>query len=132
MRYMLDTNICICLLRGQPKKVLNRLAKEDVGNVVMSCLTLAELRHGLEMQRAQVRKNDEAAFEALLQDIPAIGFDQEAAKAFGILAATGKLRRSQAVDNLIAAHAISQRAVLVTNIEKDFKGYPGLVVENWT
>jgi tRNA(fMet)-specific endonuclease VapC len=48
------------------------------------------------------------------------------------LAATGKLRRSRAVDNLIAAHAISQQAVLVTNIEKDFKGYPGLVVENWT
>jgi tRNA(fMet)-specific endonuclease VapC len=97
----------------------------------MSCLSLAELRHGLEMQRAQVRKKDEAAFEALLQDIPALGFDQDAAKAFGILAATGKLKRSQAIDNLIAAHAISQRAVLVTNNEKDFKGYPGLTVENW-
>ena len=131
MLYMLDTNICIYLLKGQPQKVLDRLAQEDVGNVVMSCLTLAELRHGLEIQRAQVRKKDEAAFEALLQDIPALDFDQDAAKAFGILAATGKLRRSHAIDNLIAAHAISQQAILVTNNEKDFKGYAGLVVENW-
>ncbi|MDP1567968.1 MAG: type II toxin-antitoxin system VapC family toxin [Hydrogenophaga sp.] len=131
MLYMLDTNICIYLLKGLPQKVLDRLAKEDVGSVVMSSLTLAELRHGLEMQRAPVRKKDEAAFEALLQDIPALDFDQDAAKAFGILAATGKLRRSQAIDNLIAAHAISRQAVLVTNNEKDFKDYPGLVVENW-
>ena len=131
MRYMLDTNTCIYLLKGQPQKVLDRLAKEDVGNVVMSCLTLAELRHGLEMQRAQVRKKDQAALQALLQDIPPLGFDEDAAIAFGVLAATGKLRRSQAVDNLIAAHAISQQAVLVTNNEQDFKGYPGLMLENW-
>ena len=66
-----------------------------------------------------------------MQDIPALAFDRDAAKAFGILASSGKLKRSQAIDNLVAAHAISQQAVLVTNNEKDFSGYPGLSVENW-
>jgi tRNA(fMet)-specific endonuclease VapC len=131
MLFMLDTNICIYLLKGQPQKVFDRLALQDYGSVVMSCLTLAELRHGIELQAAKVRKSDDAALKSLLQDIPALAFDADAAQAFGILASTGKLKRNQAVDNLIAAHAISRDAVLVTNNEKDFKGYAGLTVENW-
>jgi tRNA(fMet)-specific endonuclease VapC len=131
MLFMLDTNICIYLLKGQPQKVFDRLALQDYGSVVMSCLTLAELRHGIELQAAKVRKSDDAALKSLLQDIPALAFDADAAQAFGILANTGKLKRNQAVDNLIAAHAISRNAVLVTNNEKDFRGNPGLTVENW-
>jgi tRNA(fMet)-specific endonuclease VapC len=132
MVYMLDTNICIYLLKGQALKVIARLEEQDVGSAVMSCLTLAELRHGVERQPVQVRKSDTAALNALLQDIPALDFDKDAAHAFGVLASGSKLKRNQAVDNLIAAHAISLQAVLVTNNAKDFKGYPGLVVENWT
>lgn len=131
MVYMLDTNICIYLLRGQAPKVIARLEEQDVGSVVMSCLTLAELRHGVERQPVRVRKSDTVAMNALLRDIPALDFDKDAAHAFGVLASGSKLKRNQAVDNLIAAHAISLQAVLVTNNGKDFKGYPGLVVENW-
>ena len=131
MLFMLDTNICIYLLKGQPQKVFDRLALQNHGSVVMSCLTLAELRHGVELQATKIRKNDDAALKALLQDIPALAFDADAAQAFGVLASTGKLKRNQATDNLIAAHAISRSAVLVTHNEKDFKGYLGLTVENW-
>lgn len=131
MLFMLDTNICIYLLKGQPKKVFDRLALQDHGNVVMSCLTLAQLRHGVEVQTVKARKSDDAALKSLLQDIPALAFDADAAQAFGILASTGQLKRNQAVDNLIAAHAISRSAILVTNNEKDFKDYAGLKVENW-
>ena len=131
MLIMLDTNICIYLLKGQPKKVFDRLALQDHGRVVMSCLTLAELRHGVEVQTVKAKKSDDAALKSLLQDIPALAFDADAAHAFGVLASTGQLKRNQAVDNLIAAHAISRNAVLVTNNEKDFRGYPGLTVENW-
>ena len=131
MLFMLDTNICIYLLKGQPQRAFDRLALQDHGNVVMSCLTLAELRHGVELQATKTRKNDDAALKSLLQDIPALAFDADAAQAFGVLASTGKLKRNQSIDNLIAAHAISRSAVLVTNNEKDFKGYPGLTVENW-
>lgn len=131
MLFLLDTNICTYLLKGQPQKVFDRLALQDHGTVVMSCLTLAELRHGVELQAKNVRKSDDAALKSLLHEIPALAFDADAAQAFGVLASAGKLKRNQAVDNLIAAHAISRKAVLVTNNEKDFKGYPGLTVENW-
>ena len=58
-------------------------------------------------------------------------FDAAAAVSYGILRAAVPRRQINAMDRLIAAHAISQQAVLVTNNEKDFKGYPGLTVENW-
>lgn len=129
---MLDTNICIYLLTGRPQKVFDRLARQDHGSVVMSCLTLAELEHGVAVQGAKSKARDQAALESLLLDIPALPFDTVAARAFGVLAAASKLKRNQAIDNLIAAHAISQDAVLVTNNEKDFKAYAGLKVENWS
>ena len=131
MRYMLDTNICIYLLKGNPKSVFERLAQEDFGDVFMSCLTLAELRRGVSSQSGSTQKNDEAALKTLQQDIIALDFDASAAHAFGVLGANCTLKRNRAIDNLIAAHAISQQAVLVTNNEKDFKSYPGLKIENW-
>lgn len=131
MRYMLDTNICIYLLKGQPQIVLKRLAQQDFGDVVMSCLSLAELQRGIRRQTGGTQEADEAALELLLQDVLALDFDASAAHAFGVLGSSATLKRGKAIDNLIAAHAISQGATLVTNNEKDFKGYPGLLVENW-
>ena len=131
MRYMLDTNICIYLLKGHPQSVLKRLAQQDFGDVVMSCLSLAELRRGVGQQSGDTQKADEAALQLLLQDVMALDFDAGAAHAFGVLGSNATLKRGKAIDNLIAAHAISQGATLVTNNEKDFKGYPGLRVENW-
>ena len=131
MRYMLDTNICIYLLQRQPVAVFDRFAQLDVGAVVMSCLTLAELRCGAASRSANDRQRDMAALDALIEDIPALPFDTEAAGVFAELAARSKLRRNQSIDNLIAAHAISVGATLVTNNERDFRGYAGLQVENW-
>ena len=131
MRYMLDTNICIYLLKGHSLSVLSRLANQDFGDVVMSCLTLAELQRGMGRQEGETRRADEAALELLLNDVIALDFDANAAHVFGVMGSRFALSRTRAIDNLIAAHAISQQAVLVTNNEKDFKGYPDLRVENW-
>jgi tRNA(fMet)-specific endonuclease VapC len=131
MRYMLDTNICIYLLKRHPPQVFDRLAKLNVGDVLMSSITLAELRHGGGGQSDADYANDMDALDALLQDIPAMPFDDDAAKAYGVLARSSKLKRKQAMDNLIAAQAISIGAVLVTNNEVDFKNCLGLTVENW-
>ena len=128
---MLDTNIFIYLLKGSSKSLVDRLANEEYGDVLMSCLTLAELRRGVSRQSGLARENDESALKILQQDIIAVDFDASAAEAFGALGANFELKRNRAIDNLIAAHAISRQAVLVTNNEKDFKGYPGLEVENW-
>ena len=131
MRYMLDTNICIYLLKRHPPQVFDRLAKLHVGDVLMSSITLAELRHGGGGQSDADYAQDMAALDALLQDIPAMPFDDDAAKAYGQLARSNKRKRKQALDNLIAAQAISANVILVTNHEADFRGYAKLQLENW-
>lgn len=131
MRYMLDTNICIYLIKGQPAEVLRRMRTQRVGDVVMSAITFAELRAGLEMQPA-LRTHDERALGLLAERIPVLPFEERAAASYGELRAAVPERRRNALDRLIAAHARSLGLTLVTNNEADFMGYPGLAVENWT
>lgn len=130
MLYMLDTNICIYLLSGVPPSVLHRFNALSFGDAVISVITLAELRAGLEM-RPDLRHEGERALSALLEDLPVLSFDAAAAVDYGVLRAAIRDRRRDALDRLIAAHAISAGATLVTNNEADFRDYPGLVVENW-
>jgi len=130
VRYMLDTNICIYLIQQHPPRVIARLAQAVQGDVVMSVVTYAELRAGLETG-SDNRSRDERALGTLTNRIPVIDFDKGAAIAYGILRAAIPDRRRDALDRLIAAHAVSLRLTLVTNNEADFKGYPDLIVENW-
>ncbi|MFA7666989.1 MAG: type II toxin-antitoxin system VapC family toxin [Burkholderiaceae bacterium] len=130
MRYLLDTNICIYLIRCHPPAVLERFRDLARGDVGMSVVTLAELRHGIEalaIGRDQARQ----ALGELLAYIPAQAFDVEATASYGVLAAAVRNRRRDALDRLIAAHAIRLGATLVTNHESDFADYPGLRIENW-
>ena len=64
--------------------------------------------------------------------MPALPFDEAAANAYAVLRAAVPDRQRNAMDRLIAAHALSVGATLVTNNEADFKAYPGLTIENWT
>ena len=130
MRYMLDTNICIYLIKRHPLQVLARLEALNLGEAVISVVTYAELRAGLEMQTAN-RVRDEQVLALLVSRIPVLAFDTVAAVHYGILRAAIRERKRDALDRLIAAHALSVGAILVTNNESDFKDYPGLVVENW-
>lgn len=130
MRYMLDTNICIYLMRNHPPEVVARLENLYYGEAVISAITLAELRAGLEL-KPETRAHNEQALAALLQDIPVLPFDGNAAVSYGVLRAAIPDRRRDALDRLIAAHAASLSVTLVTNNEADFNGYPGLAVENW-
>ena len=130
MRYMLDTNICIYLMRHHPPEVAERFATLEYGDVMMSSITLAELRYGVECH-PESRATAETALLALLADIPVLAFDGDAATSYGIVRAAVRDRKRDALDRLIAAHAISLSVTLVTNNEADFKDYPGLVVENW-
>jgi tRNA(fMet)-specific endonuclease VapC len=130
MRYMLDTNICIHLIQRHPPQVLSRFAALSQGDVVMSVVTLAELRHGVERDPS-TKPQAEQAVDRLLDFIPAQPFDTEAAIRYGELAAAIRDRRRDVLDRLIAAHALSLGVVLVTNNEADFNLYSGLTVENW-
>lgn len=130
MRYMLDTNICIHLIQKQPPHVVQKFATLKYGDVVISSITLAELRYGVERD-SQMRSAAEAALNHLLQFLPVLPFEQQAVIQYGVLRAFVRDRKRDALDRLIAAHAISQQLVLVTNNEADFKDYPLLSIENW-
>ena len=127
---MLDTNICIYIIKGNPPQVLDRLKTLTQGSAVMSVVTYAELRAGLELQNAN-RAQDERALAFLISRIPVLPFNESAAECFGVMRAALRDRNRDTMDRLIAAHAVSVGITLVTNNEADFKDYPGLVVENW-
>jgi len=129
-RYMLDTNICIYLMKRQPPQVRERFAECFVGEVVISTITLAELEFGVVCSGDSQSRN-QAALDSLLEDIPVAPFDTSAARAYGPLRAANRERNKDALDKLIASHALSLGVTLVTNNEADFRGLFGLVVENW-
>ena len=129
-RYMLDTNICIYLMKHQPPEVAERFAQCFVGDVVMSVITLAELEYGVSCS-GQAEGQNRLALDSLLEDIVAAPFERQAAKAYGPVRQATRERKRDALDKLIAAHAIALDATLVTNNEADFSGYPVLRVENW-
>ena len=128
-RYMLDTNMCIYLMKHQPEQVAIRFAQCYTGDVVMSAITYAELEYGVAACANAVRERRNLA--DLIEDIPVAPFDAAAAQAYGPVREATRERKRDHLDKLIAAHAVSLDAVLVTNNERDFASYPGLRLENW-
>lgn len=128
-RYMLDTNMCIYLMRHQPESVARRFVQCYTGDVAMSAITYAELEYGVAVCASPARERRNLA--ALIDDIPVAPFDVAAAQAYGPVCEAVRERRKDHPDKLIAAHAVSLDVVLVTNNERDFVSYPGLRLENW-
>ena len=129
-KYMLDTNICICLMKHHPVEVQERFQECFVGDVVISAITLAELEFGVAGSR-QTKSSNRSALDSFLEVIPVAPFEADAARSYGPIRAAHRDRTRGALDKLIAAHAISLRVILVTNNETDFATYAGLTVENW-
>lgn len=132
MRYLLDTNICIYIIKRKPPEVLERLTSLDPEEVGVSSITVAELEYGVA-KSSRPRQNRDALIN-FLAPLQILAFDDEAARHYGDirvhLEKAGK--PIGAMDLLIAAHARSLSLTLVTNNEKEFSRVPGLVVENWT
>jgi tRNA(fMet)-specific endonuclease VapC len=131
MKVMLDTNICIYIIKQKPEAVLARFRAFQVGDVGISTITLAELQYGA-MKSARPKQNRESLKE-FVAPLDVASFDNAASEAYGeIRVALEKSGRPVgAMDLLIAAHALSLDARLVTNNEKEFKRVRGLRVENW-
>jgi tRNA(fMet)-specific endonuclease VapC len=127
---MLDTNICIYLMKHQPPHVRARFAECYVGEVVISAITLAELEFGVACS-GESQTRHQVLLGSLLEDIPVAPFEAHAARAYGPLRAAHRGRTQDALDKLIASHALSLGATLVTNNEADFRGFAGLRIENW-
>ncbi|ULA62472.1 MAG: tRNA(fMet)-specific endonuclease VapC [Nitrospira sp.] len=131
MKLMLDTNICIYLIKQQPPSVLERFLSHQVGDIGISSITVAELDYGASKSR-QASKN-RAALEQFLAPLDMASFDREAASAYGKLRAALEQKGTPIgnMDLLIAAHALSLGVRLVTNNGREFRRVPGLKVENW-
>ena len=133
MKYLLDTNICIYLMKHEVPAAKERFEQCFYGDVAISAITLAELQYGIEC-KPENRGQNEKALERLRADLVVAPFDDDAAIAYGRLRAgiPRDQRRKDALDKLIASHAVALGAVLVTNNEDDFNRYPGVTIENWT
>ncbi|MEQ1530919.1 MAG: type II toxin-antitoxin system VapC family toxin [Methylococcales bacterium] len=128
-RYMLDTTMCIYLMKNQPAEVARRCAQCYVGDVVMSAITFAELEYGVAMSANPVKERINLA--NLIEDIQVAPFDAAAAVAYGPIRMATRDSKQYHLDKLIAAHALSLNVVVVTNNLKDFAKYPGVLTENW-
>lgn len=131
MKVMLDTNICIYIIKRRPQSVLERFSSFPLGDIGISTITLAELEYGAA-RSAQPRRNREA-LEQFVSPLDVAAFDREGTQAYGRIrvALERKGATIGAMDMLIAAHALSLGANLVTNNEREFRRVPGLRVENW-
>ena len=127
--YMLDTNMCIYLMKHQPPQVAQRFAQCQVGDVLMSAITHAELEYGVAASAAPAQEGIKLA--SLVQDIQVAPFDSAAALAYGPIRLATRESKKDHLDKLIAAHAVSLGAIVVTNNLSDFAKYPGLQIENW-
>lgn len=128
-RFMLDTSMCMYLMKNQPEEVAKRFAQCYVGDVVMSAVTYAELEYGVAVSANRTRERRNLA--ALIEDILVAPFDAAAATAYGVVREATRERKKDVLDKLVAAHAIALDVVLVTKNERDFASYPGIKVENW-
>ncbi len=131
MKYMLDTNICIYLIKKKPAKVLERLAEHEVSEVGLSAITLSELEFGV--QKSEQKERNTLALAEFLAPLEVVPFDHVAAKDYGTVRAglEQKGKPLGALDTLIAAHALALGSTLVTNNTREFRRVPGLKVENW-
>jgi tRNA(fMet)-specific endonuclease VapC len=131
MKYMLDTNICIGLIRQKPQSLIERLTDCAPGDIGVSTITVAELAHGAQ-KSSQVEKNM-SALEQFLLPLEIADFNQRASIAYGFVRAslerTGNVIGS--MDLLIGAHALSLNVILVTNNTGEFKRIPNLKIEDW-
>lgn len=127
--YMLDTNMCIYLMKNQPVEVAHRFAQCRVGDVVMSAITYAELEYGVAMSTDP--QSETVNLAGLVEDILVLAFDDAAAVAYGPIRLATRDSKKDHLDKLIAAHAVSLKAILVTNNTRDFAKYPELKMENW-
>ena len=131
MTYMLDTNICIYLIKKKPDNLLARLKTLVNERLSISAITLAELEHGAALS-AYPEKNADALTQ-FLSIIEILPFDASAAYQYGLLRAS--LQRKDMLigqmDMLIAAHAKSTGYTLVTNNIREFSRVDGLIIEDW-
>lgn len=132
--FMLDTDTCIFLMRGESPALAAKVQSVPLQQQVMSAVTFAELTYGVQVSAAAKRKQNQSVLDSLVLHLAVLYWPQDAAKHYAEIRADLKKRGAQigAADLMIAAHARAMGAIVVTNNVKDFERVKGLEVENWT
>jgi len=129
--YMLDTNICIYIIKQKPENVIERFRHTPVSEIGISTITLSELEYGaMKSAKPEQNKLALAQFTAPIEICP---YDDAAAEHYGEIRAHLERQGTPigSLDMLIAAHTLSIDAVLITNNESEFRRVSNLKIENW-
>lgn len=131
MKWMLDTNICIDIIKERPRSVLDRFQGHAIGDIGVSVVTLAELEYGVSAS-SRPAKNREA-LDQFVSPLEVASFDRDATATYGRLRAALEKKGQMigSMDLLIAAHAVSLDVRLVTHNSREFGRVPGLKIEDW-
>ncbi|WP_367899201.1 type II toxin-antitoxin system VapC family toxin [Leptospira sp. WS58.C1] len=130
--YLLDTNICIFLIKKKNQMVLDKLKKNLNKGLFISSLTLAELEFGIE--NSEHKEKNRVSLIEFISIFDILPFEQSDAQAFGLIKAdlkkSGNLIGS--IDTLLAAQALSRDFIFVTNNTKEFNRVKNLKIEDWS
>jgi tRNA(fMet)-specific endonuclease VapC len=131
MRFLLDTNTCIYIIKNKPPQVLAKFQNLDISDVGISSITVAELEYGV--YKSQRQEQNRAALSQFLIPLEIVPFNEQVTQSYGKIRA--ELERQGIVigsmDMLIASQAISLGLILVTNNVRELSRIPELVLENW-
>lgn len=129
--YLLDTNICIYIIRKKPEDVLKKLKNKSKKDIYISSITIAELEYGVS--KSNFPEKNKIALIEFLSIFKILNFDDHDAVEFGIIK-TDLERKGKIIgpmDLLLAAQSKSKKLILVTNNTKEFERIEGLSFENW-
>ncbi|OHE00871.1 MAG: hypothetical protein A3K14_04560 [Sulfurimonas sp. RIFCSPLOWO2_12_FULL_36_74] len=128
---MLDTNICIYIIKNKPSSVREKLREFDIGDLAISTITVSELYYGV--YKSQYIEKNLLALEHFLKPFDILEYDFKASIEYGKMRA--QLEKKGEVigglDMMIAAHALSQNMILITNNTKEFKRVENIKLDNW-
>ena len=132
MKLLLDTNICIFIIKQRPVTVLNRFLEYQVGDIGISSITFAELRYGVA--KSTHREKNAKALDEFVIPLEVVFYDESAAHVYGDIRAALEKAGTPigSMDLLIAAHAVSLGIPLVTNNTREFTRVPSLNIIDWT
>ncbi len=131
IRWLLDTNICIYIIRQKPLQVISRLQSLNISDAGISTITLSELDYGVAKSASPAQNR--AALTLFLAPLTILAYDDGAAQHYGEIRAHLERQGTPIgpLDTLIAAHALALRCTLVTNNVREFSRVPDLQIENW-
>jgi tRNA(fMet)-specific endonuclease VapC len=131
IKYLLDTNICIYIMNQRPLEIIHKFKQFNVGDIGISTITVSELQYGAV--KSKNPKLNLQRVEEFLAPLELLPYDHNAANFYGEIRYNLE-KKGQVIgplDMLIAAHALSNDIILVTNNEKEFQRVNHLRIENW-